>query len=114
MTQEVCPGLSAVVVMLEWPPHPSAQQQVGALIDRGSLDSVSRSLDDMLSTPFSPYIINYEPPRGFMVSKFTTYDITSDSFNHIMHYRQLMTLDIGNDALPCKVFSVSLHSQALS
>ncbi|RVW14335.1 hypothetical protein CK203_099075 [Vitis vinifera] len=31
-----------------------------------------------------------------------------------MHYRQLMTLDIGNDALLCKVFSASLQGQALS
>ncbi|RVW54495.1 hypothetical protein CK203_115460 [Vitis vinifera] len=31
-----------------------------------------------------------------------------------MHYRQLMTLDIGNDALLCKVFPVSLQGQTLS
>ena len=31
-----------------------------------------------------------------------------------MHYRQLMTLDIGNDALLCKVFPTSLQGQALS
>ena len=63
----------------------------------------------MLSTPFSPYIINYKPLRGFMILKFLTYDRTSDPFDHIMHYRQLMTLDIGNDASLCKVFPTSLH-----
>ena len=68
----------------------------------------------MLSKPFNPYIINYEPPRGFMVPKFSTYDGTSDPFDHIMHYRKLMTLDIGNDALLCKVFLASLHDQSLS
>ena len=68
----------------------------------------------MLSTPFSPHIINYKPSRRFMVPKFTTYDGTSDPFDHIMHYRQLMTLDIRNDALLCKVFPTSLHGQALS
>ncbi|RVW67472.1 hypothetical protein CK203_063051 [Vitis vinifera] len=31
--------------------------------------------------------------------KFSTYDGSSDPFDHIMHYRQLMTLDIGNDVL---------------
>ena len=31
-----------------------------------------------------------------------------------MHYRQLMTLDIGNDALLCKVFPTNLQGQALS
>ncbi|XP_034677774.1 uncharacterized protein LOC117908264 [Vitis riparia] len=76
--------------------------------------SISRRLDDMLSTPFSSHIIKYEPPRGFIVPKFSSYDGSSDPFDHIMHYRQLMTLDIGNDMLLCKVFPVSLQSQALS
>ena len=68
----------------------------------------------MLSTPFSLHIINYEPSRGFIVPKFMTYDGTSDPLDHIMHFRQLMTLDIRNDALLCKVFLASLHGQSLS
>ena len=46
--------------------------------------------------------------------KFSTYDGSSDPFDHIMYYRQLMTLDIGNDALLCKVFPASLQGQVLS
>ncbi|RVW14328.1 hypothetical protein CK203_099081 [Vitis vinifera] len=76
--------------------------------------SISKRLDDMLSTPFCSHIIHYKPPRGFLVPKFSTYDGSSDPFDHIMHYRQLMTLDIGNDALLCKVFPTSLQGQALS
>ncbi|XP_034706692.1 uncharacterized protein LOC117930242 [Vitis riparia] len=68
----------------------------------------------MLSTSFSSRIIHYDPPRGFLVPKFSAYDESSDPFDHIMHYRQLMTLDIGNDALLCKVFPASLQGQALS
>ena len=68
----------------------------------------------MLFTHFNPCIINYEPPRGFIVSKFTTYDRTSNLFDHIMHYMQLMTFDIGNDTLLCKVFLANLHNHALS
>ena len=45
---------------------------------------------------------------------FFAYDGSSDPFDHITHYRQLMTLDIGNDALLCKVFPASLQGQALS
>ena len=67
----------------------------------------------MLSTPFSSRIINYDPPRGFLLPKFSTYNGSSDPFDHIMHYRQLMTLDIGNDALLCKVFPAILQGQAL-
>ena len=68
----------------------------------------------MLSTPFSPRVINYEPPKVFLVPKFSVYDGFSDPFDHIMHYQQLMTLDIGNDMLLCKVFPASLQGQALS
>ena len=76
--------------------------------------SISRRLDDMLSTPFSSRIIHYDPPRGFLIPKFSAYDWSSNPFDYIMHYRQLMTLDIGNDALLCKVFPASLQGQALS
>ena len=76
--------------------------------------SISRRLDDILSTSFSSRIIKYEPRRGFIVPKFSTYDGSNDPFDHIMHYWQLMTLDIGNDMLLCKVFLTSLQGQALS
>ena len=78
------------------------------MVNRGPLGSISMQLDDMLSTPFNPHTINYDPPIGFMIPKFSTYDGTNDPFDHIMHYRQLMTLDIGNDALLCKVFPANL------
>ena len=48
------------------------------------------------------------------MKKFSVYDGSSDLFDHIMHYRQLMTFDIGNDTLLCKVFPTSLQGQALS
>lgn len=83
-------------------------------MSRGSPISISKCLDNMLSTPFNPRIINYESPRGFTVPKFFAYDGSSDPFDHIMYYRQLMTLDIGNDALLCKVYLASLQGQALS
>ena len=73
------------------------------------LDSIIQKLDDMFSMLFGPHIINYEPPRGFLVPKFTMYDETSDPFDHLLHYRQLMTLDIGNNVLLCKFFLTRLH-----
>nr|CAN61770.1 hypothetical protein VITISV_041898 [Vitis vinifera] len=62
-------------------------------------------------------LLSYHPlraPKGIPRTKFSTYDETNDPFDHIMHYRQLMTLDIGNDALLCKVFPANLQGQALS
>ncbi|RVW28163.1 hypothetical protein CK203_108393 [Vitis vinifera] len=61
----------------------------------------------------TPIFISYEPPRGFVVPKFTMYDGMSDPFDHIMHVRQLMTLNIGNDALMCKIFKKSISSSSL-
>ena len=114
MTQEACPGPSTVPIITNWLPHSLIQQPVGDLVSRGPPNSINRQLDDMFSMPFSPYIINYEPPRGFMVPKFSMYDGSSDPFDHIMHYRQLMTHDIENNTLLCKVFLASLQGQALS
>lgn len=90
------------------------RQQAEVPLTQVPLDSISRRLDDILSTPFNPHIINYEPPRGFVVPKFMMYNGMSDPFNHIMHFRQLMNLNIRNDALMCKVFSASLHDPTLS
>lgn len=101
-----------MATMLEQPSQlPRQQDEVPSM--RFLLDSINRRLDDMLSTSFGPYIINYELPRGFVVPKFTMYDGISDLFDHIMHFRQLMTLDIGNVVLMCKVFLAILHGQAL-
>ncbi|RVW22159.1 hypothetical protein CK203_097140 [Vitis vinifera] len=116
MVQNVHPHLDPVItpVMRNVHSHP-AEQPIGRNIPNGPpIGSISKRLDDMLSTPFCSHIINYEPPRGFLVPKFSTYDGTNDPFDHIMHYRQLMTVDIGNDALLCKVFPASLQGQALS
>ena len=101
-------------IIIDWLPHMPTQQPVGGLTNRGPPGFASRRLDDMFSTLFTPDIITYEPPRGFIIPKFSVFDGSSDPFDHIMHYRQLMTLDIGNDTLLCKVFPASLQGQALS
>ncbi|XP_034678338.1 uncharacterized protein LOC117908746 [Vitis riparia] len=101
-------------MMQNAPPHQAVRTIGKNLLSEPPMGSISKRLDDMLSTPFCSHIIHYEPPRGFLVPKFSTYDGCSDPFDHIMHYRQLMTLDIGNDPLLCKVFPASLQGQALS
>ena len=77
--------------------HLTVQQARRNLPNEPPIGSISKRLDDMLSTPFCSHIIHYELLRGFLVPKFSTYDGSSDPFDHIMHYRQLMTLDIGNE-----------------
>ena len=113
------PGKERLPVAATWEAYPNPPHQAVRQVGRNSSNeqppcSISKRLDDMLSTPFSSHIIYYDPPRGFLMPKFSAYDGSSDPFDHIMHYRQLMTLDIGNDALLCKVFPASLQGQALS
>ncbi|RVW15550.1 hypothetical protein CK203_077738 [Vitis vinifera] len=79
------------------------------------IGSISKRLDDMLSTPFCSHIIHYEPPRGFLVPKFSTYDGSSDPFDHIIHYRQLMTLDIVlSDAFVGQYLCSARHKKNIS
>ncbi|RVW55222.1 hypothetical protein CK203_066950 [Vitis vinifera] len=89
--------------------HP-AEQPTGRNILNEHHGSISRRLDDMLFTPFCS-ISSITSPRGFLVPKFSTYDGTNDPFDHIMHYRQLMTLILAT--MPAiKVFPASLQGQA--
>ena len=48
---------------------------------KATLNSISRQLEDMLSTPFGSHIISYEPPKGFLVPKFTMYNEMSDYYS---------------------------------
>ena len=112
-TWETYPNPLVAPTVWNNPPHQAVRQAGRNSSNEPPLGSISKRLDDMLSTPFGSRIIHYDPPRGFLVPIFSTYDGSSYSFDHIMHYRQLMTLDIGNDVLLCKVFPASLQDQAL-
>ena len=67
----------------------------------------------MLSSPLGRHILDYESPHGFVIPAFTMLDDYTDSYNHMLHYNQAMTLNAGNDLLLCKVFPASLRSPTL-
>lgn len=71
-------------------------------------------LNDMMTTYFAQHILLYKPPMGYVIPKFTMYNGTYDPFDHLMHYRQVMMLDIRNDELLYKVFLISLQGLALA
>ena len=73
-----------------------------------------RSPDDMLSSPLRRHILDYEPPRGFVIPTFTMFDGYTDPYDHMLHYNQAMTLNVDNDLLPCKFFPASLRGPALA
>ena len=69
---------------------------------------------DMLSSPLSQHILDYEPPRGFVMPPFTMYDGSSDPYDHMLHFNQAMILKARDDRLLCKVFPASLKGPALA
>ena len=68
----------------------------------------------MLSSPLGRHILNYEPPRGFVIPPFAMYDGSSDQYDHMLHFNQAMILNTRNDRLLCKVFPTSLKGPALA
>ena len=73
-----------------------------------------RGMYDMLSSPLGKHILDYEPPRGFVILPFTMYDGSSDPYDHMLHFNQAMILNIKNDRLLCEVFQASLKGPALA
>ena len=67
---------------------------------------------DMLSSPLGQHILDYEPPRGFVIPPFSMYDDSSNPYDHILHFNQAMIHNTGNDRLLCKVFPTSLKGPA--
>ena len=58
----------------------------------------------MLSSPLGQHILDYEPPREFVILAFAMFDGSIDSYDHMLHYNQAMILNANNDRLLCKVF----------
>ena len=75
---------------------------------------VVRGQQDILSTPLGQHILDYDPPRGFSIPPFAMYDGSSDPYDHMLHYNQVMILSAGDDCLFCKVFPASLKGPALA
>ena len=71
-------------------------------------------LDDMLSSLLVQHILDYEPPRGFVIPAFATFDGSADPYNYMLHYILVMILHVGNNRLFCKVFPASLRGLALA
>ena len=68
----------------------------------------------MSSFPFVSAILSQEASLHFAFPNFQMYDGLQDPFDHLMHFRQIMTLHMGNKALLCEVFMSNLASPALS
>ena len=56
----------------------------------------------MLSSPLRRHILDYEPPRGFIIPTFSMFNGSTDPYDHMLHYYQAMILNVGNYLLLCK------------
>ena len=69
---------------------------------------------DMLSSPLGQHILDYEPPRRFIIPPFAMYDGSSVPYDHMLHFNLVMILNAWDDRLLCKVFLASLKGPALA
>ena len=67
----------------------------------------------MLFSPLRQHILSYEPPRGFVIPAFATFDGSTDPYDHMLHYNQAIILNADNDQLLCKVFPANLRGLVL-
>ena len=65
----------------------------------------------MLSSPLGQHILDYEPPRGFVIPPFAMYDGSFDPHDHILHFNQAMILNAEDDRLLCKVLPTASKAQ---
>ena len=70
--------------------------------------------EDILSSPLGQHILSYELPCGFAIPPFDMYDDSSNPYDHMLHFNQVMILNAGNDHLMCMVFPASLKGFALA
>ena len=92
-----------------------AQYLFGAVLaPHAALYPPVRGPHDMLSSLLGQHILDYEPPRGFIISSFAMYDDSSDPYDHMLHFNQAMILNAKNDRLLYKVFLAILKGLALA
>ena len=97
------------------PPLPFMYPTFGAAPAPHMLTSTTvRGPEDMLSSPLGQHIVSYEPPHGFVIPSFAMYDGSSNPYDHMLNFNQVMILNVGDDRLLCKVFSASLKGPALA
>ena len=68
----------------------------------------------MLCSPLEQHILDYESPRSFAISAFITFDGSTNPYDHMLYYNEVMTLNADNDSLLCKVFPSNLRGPALA
>ena len=97
------------------PPFLHARYPHGALpVPHAALYPPIQGPYDMMSSPLGQHILDYVPPRRFVIPPFSMYDGSSDPYDHMLHFNHAMILNTGDDRLMCKVFPASLKGSTLA
>ena len=73
-----------------------------------------KGLNDILSLSLRQHILDYKPPRRFVILAFSTFNGFADPYKHMLQYNQAMILNAGNGRLLCKLFPTSLRGLELA
>ncbi|XP_062074959.1 uncharacterized protein LOC133778966 [Humulus lupulus] len=74
------------------------------------LDLVSRTTE---KSPFSEWIQNEPKPQDFIIPSLPAFNGKGDLLNHLFQFQQKMVLEANNEAIQCKVFSMTFSGPAL-
>ncbi|XP_008245115.1 PREDICTED: uncharacterized protein LOC103343227 [Prunus mume] len=75
-------------------------------------DALRREVDQANSTPFTIELEQAASAKRFSTLSFTHFKGDSDPESHLKHFKSIMTLYKANDALMCKVFTMTLQGAA--
>ena len=76
-------------------------------------DAMSKALDQLSKSPFTPRIEEATLPRRFQQPAFTLYNNNTDPVEHVSQFNQRMVVHSKNEALMCKVFPSRLGLVAM-
>ena len=68
----------------------------------------------MSRSPFTEWIVEEPKPKDFVVLTFKQFDGKFDPVDHIFNFQHKMALETRNEAILCKVFSITLTGPSLS
>ena len=94
-----------------WSESPSMTRQ--PYKERRGQETVWKALHKISHSPFSKEIERAHLQGKFSPPNYVMYDGRADPIGHISHFKQSMTLHLGNDALMCRMFPSSLGPMSL-
>ncbi|XP_021809105.1 uncharacterized protein LOC110757852 [Prunus avium] len=75
-------------------------------------DALRKEMDQVNSTPFTAEIEQAAPSKRFSTPSFTHFKGDSDPESHLKHFKSVTILYKADDALMCKVFTMTLRGVA--